>query len=171
MSGFLFVLVMDWVMRWSVKIARTGIWWKMTTMPEDFDFTDDLALISSTFTQIHIKIDHLNRNGKGMGLKISTKKTKVMRININKNNAVVIDGQKMWASSSAICLGNLGTCELHLVLHSSTTLSMTQLLGGEYSFYNLLWNFASKKSSTLLRKQTCISLHQSAEAHPPLLRK
>ena len=76
----------------SVDGARTGFWWKMTTMLEDLDFADDLALISSTFTQIQMKIDRLNRNGKGTGLKISTKKTKVMRINVNNN---VIDGQEV----------------------------------------------------------------------------
>ena len=96
MSGFLFLLVVDWVMRRSVDGARKGIRWKKTTMlVEDLDFADDLALNSSTFTQIQMKIDRLNRNGKGTGLKISTKKTKVMRINVNNNNAVVIDGQEV----------------------------------------------------------------------------
>ena len=92
MSGCLFLLVIDWVMRRSVEGARTGIRWKMTTMLED---ADDLALVSSTLTQIQMKIDRLNRNGKGTGLKISTKKTKVMRINVNNNNAVVTDGQEV----------------------------------------------------------------------------
>ena len=81
MSGFLFLLVVDWVMRRSVDGCR----WKMTTMLEDLDFADDLALISSTFTQIQMQIDRLNRNGKGTGLKICSKKTKVMRINVNNN--------------------------------------------------------------------------------------
>ena len=78
----------------SVDGARTGIGWKMTTMLEDLD-SADLALISSTFTQIQMKIDRLNRNGKGTGLKIRTKKTKVTRINVNNNNAVAIDGQEV----------------------------------------------------------------------------
>lgn len=57
---------------------------------------DDLALVSSTFTQIQEKIDRLNRNRKGTGLKINTKKTKLTRINANNNNnAVVIDGQEV----------------------------------------------------------------------------
>ena len=60
MSGFPFLLVMR-----SVECAGTGIGWKMTTMLEDLDFADDLALISSTFTQIQIKIDHLNKKMKG----------------------------------------------------------------------------------------------------------
>ena len=94
MLGFMFLLVIDWEMR-SVEGVRTGIRWMMTTMLEDLDFADDLALISSTFKQIQMKIDHLNRNGKRMGLKINTKKTIVMRINVNNNNAVVIDGQEV----------------------------------------------------------------------------
>ena len=91
MSVFLSLLVNDWVMRRSVKGARTGIRWKMTTMPEDLDFADYLALILSTFTQIQMEIDRLNRNGKGTGLKISTKKTIVIRINLCNNNAAGID--------------------------------------------------------------------------------
>ena len=55
---------------------------------EDLDFADDLALISSMYTQIQ-KIDHLNRNGNGMGMKISTTKIKLMRINANNSNAVI----------------------------------------------------------------------------------
>ena len=95
MLGFLFLLVIDWLMR-SVEAVRTGIRWMMTTMLEDLDFADNLALISSTFKQIQMKIDRLNRNGRGMGLKINTKKTIVMRINVN-NNAVIIDNR--WAGS------------------------------------------------------------------------
>ena len=38
--------------------------------------------------------DCLNRNGKGMGLKIKKKKTKLMRINTKNINAVAIDGRK-----------------------------------------------------------------------------
>ena len=63
-------------------------------MLQDLDFADNLALISSTYTQIQKKIDHLNRNGKGTGLKISTTKTKLVRINADNNNAVVVDGQQ-----------------------------------------------------------------------------
>jgi len=54
MSVFLFFLVIDWVMTRSVEGARAGITcrWKMTTMLEELDFAGNLALISSTFTQI-----------------------------------------------------------------------------------------------------------------------
>ena len=44
MSGFLFLLVIDWVVRRSVR--RSGVRWKITTMLEVLDFADDLAVIS-----------------------------------------------------------------------------------------------------------------------------
>ncbi len=55
------------VMKRTVVHAGTGIRGKMTTTLEDLDFADDLALISSTFTQIQKKNNHLNRKGKGAG--------------------------------------------------------------------------------------------------------
>ena len=81
------VFVIDWVIRRTAAHVGTGTRWKMTTMLEDLDFADDLALISSTYTQIQKMIDHLNRNKKGMGLKISTTKTKLKRINTNNNSS------------------------------------------------------------------------------------
>ena len=105
MSGFLFLLVIDWVMRRTVAHTGTGIRWKMTIMLEDLDFADDLALISSTFTQTQKKINHLNRNGKGTDLKISTTKTKLMRMNANSNNVVVVDGQQVEDVDSLNYLG------------------------------------------------------------------
>ena len=46
-SGFLFLLIIDWVMRHTVK-EGTGPRWKFTSKLEDLDFADDVALISST---------------------------------------------------------------------------------------------------------------------------
>ena len=94
MSGFLFLLVVDWVMKRTVEHAGTGIRWKITGTTLE-DFADDLALISSTFKHIQITIYRLNSDRKGTGLKISTKKTKIMRINAKNSNAVVVDGQKI----------------------------------------------------------------------------
>ena len=48
MSGFLFLLIIDWVMRQTPYDNNTGILWKMTTKLDDLDFADDIALLSST---------------------------------------------------------------------------------------------------------------------------
>jgi len=47
-SGLLFLLVVDWVMRNTLQEGNTGIRWKFTTKLEDLGFADDIALLSST---------------------------------------------------------------------------------------------------------------------------
>ena len=47
MSEFLFLLVIDWIMKHSLQ-GNTGIRWQMMTKLKDLDFADDLALISSS---------------------------------------------------------------------------------------------------------------------------
>ena len=61
MSGFLFLMVVDWVMRRTVQNDRTGIRWKFTSKLDDLDFADDLALIASTKQHIQLKTDRLCR--------------------------------------------------------------------------------------------------------------
>ena len=47
MSGFLFLMVIDWVMRKTVDGQRTGIRWDFTMLLEDIDYADDLLLLTS----------------------------------------------------------------------------------------------------------------------------
>ena len=51
MSGFIFVLIMDWVMR-HTNNRRRGLRWKLTSILEDLDYADDVALISSRFADL-----------------------------------------------------------------------------------------------------------------------
>ena len=44
MLGFLFLLCLDWVMRKAIADERRGIRWNFTTVLEDPDFVDDVAL-------------------------------------------------------------------------------------------------------------------------------
>ena len=45
MSGFLFLIVMDWVMRRTVGHGENGVRWKLTSKLDDLDFADDVALL------------------------------------------------------------------------------------------------------------------------------
>ena len=49
MSGFIFIIVLDWVMRRTVEEERNGIRWDFNTALEDLIFADNIALISSTW--------------------------------------------------------------------------------------------------------------------------
>ena len=54
MSGFLFLLVIDWIMRKTLEGDNTGIRWKLWSKLNDLDFADDIALIS--FLLLHVAI-------------------------------------------------------------------------------------------------------------------
>lgn len=70
MSGFVFLLVIDWVMIRSIEGRRTGIRWQFTNKLEDLDLTDDVALVASRIVDMQTKVENLNINGK-TGLKIN----------------------------------------------------------------------------------------------------
>ena len=55
MSGFLFLLVLDWVMRNSVEGKNAGLRWKFMSKLEDLDFADNIALLSSKFSDLQDK--------------------------------------------------------------------------------------------------------------------
>ena len=78
MSGFLFLLAMDWVMRRTTDGNLTGIRWKFTSKLEDLDFADDVALMSSTRQHMQNKSKKLEEESERVGLKINIDKTKIM---------------------------------------------------------------------------------------------
>ena len=55
MSGFLFLLTVDWTMRRTTERHRNGIRWNFTSMLEDLDFADDIVLVSSKYEHIQNK--------------------------------------------------------------------------------------------------------------------
>ena len=71
-SGFLFLIVVDWGMRNTTKHGNTGISWKFSNCLEDLDFADGVALISSSRSHIQTKVSNLGHYAKMTGLKINT---------------------------------------------------------------------------------------------------
>ena len=78
MSGFLFLIVMDWVMRRAVGSGENGIRWKFTSKLDDLDIADDIVLLSSTKQQIQDKTTRLEEEARWVGLKINEEKTKTI---------------------------------------------------------------------------------------------
>ena len=54
MSGFIFLLVVDSIMRKTTDGNNTRIRWKFTTKLEDLDFTDDIARLSSSWDLVRV---------------------------------------------------------------------------------------------------------------------
>ena len=75
----LFLLVVDWVMRNTLREGNTGIRWKLNTKLEDLDFADDIALLSSTRQHIQTKTDKLAHKAERVGLKVNVDKCKTSR--------------------------------------------------------------------------------------------
>ena len=107
MSGFLFLLVIDWIMRTVLADTPTGIRWKMMSKLEDLDFADDIALLSSTHEHMQQKTTKLYNTAKQIGLIINKKKTKVMKINNKNQTAITIDNEEV---ESVERFSYLGAC-------------------------------------------------------------
>ena len=79
MSGFLFLLVIDWTMAVTTK-TRHGINWGRFKVIEDLDYADDLALLSATTKQLQLKTNELVRVSAKAGLQVNIKKSNVMSV-------------------------------------------------------------------------------------------
>ena len=105
MSGFLFLLVIDWVMRKTLRQGNTGTKWRFTEKLEDLGFADDLALLSSTRRQLQLKNEPLSNASKGTGLKINTTKMNVMRFNAASEEKIIVNGEELQDVDSFVYLG------------------------------------------------------------------
>lgn len=86
MSGFLFLLSIDWVIYRTIEGRRIGIQLKITSALEDLDFADDIALLSSRYVDIKDKTSRLVNEAATVGRKIKAKKSKIyLRINVRKD--------------------------------------------------------------------------------------
>ena len=86
----IFLMVVDWVMKETVKAGKTGIQWTLTQCLEDLDFADDLCLISQKHQHIQTKTDKLTQTAAKTGLKVSVEKTKIMKLQTNQQIPVTL---------------------------------------------------------------------------------
>ena len=64
MSGFLFLLVVDYIMRQTTDSNSNGIRWTLCEKLDDLDYADDIALLSSKFKHSQDKLEKLNNIAK-----------------------------------------------------------------------------------------------------------
>ena len=78
----------------------------MTSKLEDLEFADDLALLSHRLQDMQEKVNALNETGKRVGLKISQEKTKVLRLNHQQREPLLIDTQTVEDVPEFVYLGS-----------------------------------------------------------------
>ena len=106
MSAVLFNLAIDWVMRRPEDSTR-GIRWSLLTTLHDLDFADDLALLSHTHQHVQDKTSGLHTFGQQVGLRISTKKTETMTLNVNTPAPVKVNGTDLRQTDQFTYLGSI----------------------------------------------------------------
>ena len=95
LSPFLFLLVIDWIMKTTTTGRNNGIQWTLWTQLDDLDVADDLALLSHNHSQMQDKTTLLETTSAETGLKINRKKTELMKMNTTANAPVTVGGEPM----------------------------------------------------------------------------
>ena len=72
LSSFMVLVAIDWIMKTTTQNRRNGIQWTIwSQLDDDFDFADDLALLSHSHEQMQDKTDLLNLVSAQTGLNIN----------------------------------------------------------------------------------------------------
>ncbi|CAH8556054.1 unnamed protein product [Schistosoma curassoni] len=107
LSPFLFLLVVDWIMRTSTSEGKHGIQWTAQNQLDDLDFADDLALLSRTHEQMQMKTASEAAVSASLGLSIHKGKAKVLKFKAEDNNPITLDGETLEDVESFIYLGSI----------------------------------------------------------------
>ncbi|CAH8523239.1 unnamed protein product [Schistosoma haematobium] len=107
LSPFLFLLVVDWIMKTSTSEGKHGIQWTAQNQLDDLDFADDLALLSRTREQIQIKTANVAAVSASVGLSIHKGKTKVLKFKAENSNPITLDGETLEDVESFTYLGSI----------------------------------------------------------------
>ena len=80
LSTFLFLLVIDFILKNAIDNTEHGIKWNNQQHLADLDFDDDIVLIAKTFRKLEDLAYGLYDEGSKVTLKVSDEKTKSMQI-------------------------------------------------------------------------------------------
>ena len=106
LSPFLFLLVIDWIIKTTTTGRNNGIQWTLWTQLDDLDFADDLALLSHSHSRMQDKTTLLDTTSAGTGLKINREKTELMKMNTTANAPITVGGEPIREVESFVYLGS-----------------------------------------------------------------
>ncbi|VDO57653.1 unnamed protein product [Schistosoma margrebowiei] len=82
-------------MKTSTSEGKHGIQWTAQNQLDDLDFADDLAFLSHTHEQMHIKTASVAAVYTSVGLNIHKGETKVLKYNTANSNPITLDGETL----------------------------------------------------------------------------
>ncbi|VDP32583.1 unnamed protein product [Schistosoma curassoni] len=107
LSPFLFLLVIDWVMKTSSSEGKYGMQWTARMQLNDLDFEDDLALLSHTQQQMQEKTISVTAASAAVGLNIHKGKSKILRYNTECTNQITLDEADLEDGKTFTYLGSI----------------------------------------------------------------
>ena len=107
LSPFLFLLVIDWIMKTSTRERRNGIQWTLWDQLEDLDFADDIALVSHSQQQMQEKTNMVAATSAQVGLNINKEKSKTLKINPSCAESITLHGIPLEEVQSFNYLGSI----------------------------------------------------------------
>ncbi|VDO56161.1 unnamed protein product [Schistosoma margrebowiei] len=107
LSLFLFLLVIDWIMKTSTSEGKHGIQWTSRMQLDDLNFTDDLALLSQTQQQMQEKTISVAAASAAVGLNIHKGKSKVLRYYTACTDPITIDREDLEDVKTFTYLGSI----------------------------------------------------------------
>ncbi|GFS14085.1 hypothetical protein ElyMa_004899500 [Elysia marginata] len=94
-------------MKVSTRGKQNGIQWNLWQLLDDLDFVDDLPLLSHTKGQIQSKTEDLNIISKGVGLRIHSGKSKVLRSGVETEEGIILGTDALEEVVSLTYLGSI----------------------------------------------------------------
>ncbi|KAK4471060.1 hypothetical protein MN116_000571 [Schistosoma mekongi] len=107
LSPFLFLLVVDWIMKTSTSEGMYGIQWTSRMQLDDLDFADDLALLAHTHQQMQAKTIRVATTSASVGLNIHKGKSKILKYNTGSTNPIQLDGETLEEVDTFTYLGSI----------------------------------------------------------------
>ncbi|VDP43776.1 unnamed protein product [Schistosoma curassoni] len=95
LSPFLFILVIDWIVKTTTSEGKYGIQWRALMQLDDLDLSDDLVLQTHTHKQMQIKITSVAAACTSVGLNIYKGKSKILQYNTENTNPVILVGETL----------------------------------------------------------------------------
>jgi len=159
LSPFLFILGIDWVMKQVTSGGRRGITWTLTSVLEDLDYADDIALFAHRHQDMQAKTNALATTAGNMGLKINIKKTRHLSMCGRTNESIMVNGEVVDEVDHFSYLGSKvstsGNGEVEFLVRISKASQAFALLRGTWRSKNISQKtkirfFKSNVLSTLL---------------------
>ncbi|VDP62054.1 unnamed protein product [Schistosoma mattheei] len=147
LSPFIFLLMIDWIMKTSTSEGKHRIQWTSRMQLDDLDFADDLSLLSHTQQQMQEKTTSVAAAPIAVGLNIHKRKSKIFQHKIICINQITHDGEDLEDVKAFTYLGSI------IGEHYGSDADVKEWIGKSRATYLQLKNIRNSKQLSVKRHQ------------------